>query len=316
MKKKIAIISILTISILFLVVSYIVGGMVYDGSVGSKQKIENQEVLEVFSNRENKPLEVLEKYQYEDLFINSPKNGYDIEAKFIKSNIESENTVILVHGIESYYYEYLDESAEYLENGHNVVIYNQRHTGKTGGDDYTFGLYERYDLDSVAKFLKERYPNGKLGAHGYSMGAATVLMHSGINEEKKYVDFYIADSPYHEMKDAIRLGIEGENVPLIPVGYAGVVGDIYTKIKSGFSYKDVKPYEAVRNTTAPVFLIHGTADDVCQPKSSEIIYENIPHDKKEIWLIDGVKHVRGYEVLGDEYFDRIYKFIDTYVFDK
>lgn len=51
------------------------------------------------------------------------------------------------------------------------MLYNQRHTGHTGGNDYTFGLYERYDLENVAKFVKKKYPNGLLGAHGHSMGA-------------------------------------------------------------------------------------------------------------------------------------------------
>lgn len=312
-KKKAIIITSSILAALFLVISYVVGYLVYDGSVGSEQSIKNEDVMEVFSEREGKPLEKLENYKYEDVFIDSPENGYEIEAKFIKSNIETENTFILVHGIESYYYEYLEKSFEYLERGYNVVIYNQRHTGKTGGDDYTFGLYERFDLENVAKFVNEKYPSGLIGAHGHSMGAATVVMHSKINEKNKYVDFYVADSPYHEMADAIRLGVEAENIPLLPVGYARAMGNIYTKFKSGFSYEDVKPYEAVQDITIPMFLIHGKEDEVCDPDSSQIIYGNIPHDKKELWLIDNVQHVNGYDILGDEYFDRIINFIDEKV---
>ncbi|MDB8800862.1 alpha/beta hydrolase [Romboutsia sp. 1001216sp1] len=297
----------------FIGVSTFIGYLVYDGSVGSSQKIKNEDVVEVFSSRENKPLERLKNYENEDVFIDSPENGYKIEAKLIKSNIKTDKTVILVHGIESYYYEYLDKAYEYLEKGYNAVIYNQRHTGNTGGDDYTFGLYERYDLENVAKFIHERYPNGLLGVHGHSMGAGTALMHSSLNEKNKYVDFYIVDSPYHEMADAIRLGIEAENIPLLPVGYAKFMGDIYTQVKSGFSYEDVKPYKEVQNITTPMFLIHGKEDKVCSPQSSKIIYENIPHDKKELWLIDNVGHVNGYDVLGDEYFNRIFNFIDKNV---
>lgn len=305
-----------SIPILFVVISVIVGYLVYDGSVGSHQKIKNEDVLEVFSNRANKPLDKLDDYNYENLFIDSKVNGYKIEGKLIKCNIKTENTVILVHGIESYYYEYLEKAFEYLDRGFNVVIYNQRHTGNTGGNDYTFGLYEKYDLDSIVEFIHKRYPNGLLGAHGHSMGAATVVMHSQINEKHKYVDFYIADSPYHEMKDAIRLGIEAKNIPLLPVWYASAMGDIYTKIKSGFNYEDVKPYKAIKNITTPMFLIHGKEDKVCSPNSSKIIYDNIPHNKKELWLIDEVQHVNAYDILGDVYFNRIFNFINEKVIDK
>ncbi|CEQ09301.1 alpha/beta hydrolase [[Clostridium] sordellii] len=311
-KKAILIISALVI-LTILIGSYVVGYLVYDGSVGSHQKIKNEDIVEVFSHRKGKPLEKLENYKYEDVFINSPENGYKVEGKFIKSNTPTDKNIILVHGIESNYYEYLEKAFEYLNHGYNVMLYNQRHTGHTGGDDYTFGLREKYDLENVAKFVKQKYPNGLLGAHGHSMGAATIIMHSEINEKNKYVDFYIADSPYHEMSDAIRLGIEAENIPLLPVGYARAMGNLYTKVKSGFNYEDVKPYKAVKHITTPMFLIHGTADTVCASKSSEIIYNNIPHNKKELWLIDGVKHVKAYDVLGKEYFDRIYKFIDEKV---
>ena len=94
----------------FIGVSTFIGYLVYDGSVGSSQKIKNEDVVEVFSSRENKPLERLKNYEYEDVFIDSPENGYKIEAKLIKSNIKTDKTVILVHGIESYYYEYLDKA--------------------------------------------------------------------------------------------------------------------------------------------------------------------------------------------------------------
>lgn len=312
-KKKALIISTSILVLAFLIISVVVGYLVYDGSVGSEQIIKNEDVMEVFSNRENKPLEKLIKYKHENIMIDSPQNGYKVETMFIKSNQETENTVILVHGIESYYYEYLEKAFEYLERGYNVVLYNQRHTGSTGGDDYTFGLYERYDLDNVAKYIKQKYPNGLVGAHGHSMGAATVVMHSKINEKNKYVDFYIADSPYHEMADAIRLGIEDKNIPLLPVGYARAMGNIYTKVKSGFSYDEVKPYEAVQNITVPMFLIHGKEDKVCAPESSKIIYDNIPHNNKELWLVDNVQHVNAYDKVGDEYFDRIINFINNKV---
>ncbi|WP_373600596.1 alpha/beta hydrolase [Paraclostridium bifermentans] len=315
MKKK-AIIIISIIILILVGVSCYIGYLVYDGSVGSEQKIKNEDIVEVFSQREGKPLEKLKNYKYEDVFIQSPENGYKVEGKLIKSNEQTENTVIIVHGIESNYYEYLEKAYVYLENGYNVMLYNQRHTGHTGGDDYTFGLREKYDLESVAKFVHDKYPNGIIGAHGHSMGAATVVMHSEINEKNKYVDFYIADSPYHEMKDAVRLGIEAENIPLLPVAYAEAMGDIYTQVKSGFKYEDVKPYKSVENITTPMFLIHGKEDKVCSPKSSQIIYDNIPHDKKELWLIDGVQHVNGYDILGKEYFDRIFNFINENIESK
>ncbi|MGL5244896.1 MAG: alpha/beta hydrolase [Sarcina sp.] len=310
--KKILGIIIIIILVLFIGVSCILGKLVYDGSVGSSQKIKNEEVMEVFSREENKPLDELDKYTHENIMVSS-SNGYDVETMFIKSKEETNNTMIIVHGIESYYFKWLKTAFGYLENGYNVVIYNQRHTGNTGGNDYTFGLYERYDLDSVVNYVKKRLPEGKLGVHGYSMGAATATMHTEINEKNKNVDFYILDSPYSEMKDAVKLGIEAENIPLIPTRYIAFCGNLYTKIFSGFTYNEVKPYKAVKNICVPVMLIHGTADTVCAPDNSSKIYDNIPHNKKELWFIEGSKHVDGIKDTGKEYFNRIFNFINKNV---
>ena len=293
---------------LWIAISYIMGKLVYDGSVGSSQKIKNEDVVEVFSKRKEKPFDKLKNYKTEDLFINTP-NDYKVEAMYISSNQQTDKTMVLVHGIESYYFEMLKIAFNYLDNGYNVLIYNQRHTGNSGGDDYTFGFYERFDLDSVVNYVKKKSPSGKIGVHGYSMGAATSAMHSELNEKTKNVDFYILDSPFSKMKDAVRMGIEDKNIPIIPTSYIQFCGNIYTKLKSGFWYEKVNPIEAISHTTVPVMFIHGTKDTVCDPENSKEMYDAVKHNKKEIWYIEGSKHVGGYDDKGQEYFDNIFEFI-------
>lgn len=313
-KKKKIIIGLLAGSVvLFSMVTYIVGSMVYAGSVGSSPEVNKDEMIEVYSQKEDKPLNKLEEYNSEKLVIKSEKNGYDIEVMNIKANKETEAVMVLVHGIESNYHEVLNSAFNYLENGYNVVVYNQRHTGVSGGDNYTFGLYERYDLDAVIDYTVEKYPNGLLGVHGFSMGAATSTMHTELNEEKKNVDFYILDAPYHTMRSAINLGIVGKDIPLIPVKYAEWAGNLSIRMKAGFTYDDVEPYKSVENISVPVMLIHGTEDKTTAPESSEIIYNTIPHDNKELWMIDGQGHCLADNEIPEEYFSRIYRFINKVV---
>lgn len=298
---------------LFSGMTYIIGSMVYDGSVGSKPEVDKDEMVEVYSNREDKLLDTLEKYNSEKIFIKSEKNGYDIEVMNIKANTETKDVMVLVHGIESNYHEVLNSAFNYLENGYNVVVYNQRNTGLTGGTDYTFGLHERYDLDEVVNYTTSKYSDGLLGVHGFSMGAGTSAMHTELNEEKKNVDFYILDAPYHTMESAINLGIVGEDVPLIPVKYAEWAANLVIKSKAGFAFDEVEPYKAVENITVPVMLIHGTDDKTTAPESSKIIYDTIPHENKELWMVEGLAHCVADNEIPDEYFSRIYGFIDSVV---
>ncbi|MGO0881227.1 alpha/beta hydrolase [Clostridioides difficile] len=309
LKNKAIIVSVVFLLIL-LIISYIFGKLVYDSSVGSEQLIKKEDLVKVFSKRKDKPLEKLKNYKTDELMIQS-SNNYKLESLFINSNIKTKNTIIIVHGIGSNYYEMLKIAYGYLDKGYNVLIYNQRNTGNSGGDNYTFGLYERYDLDSIVKFVKNKFPDGKLGIHGFSMGGGTAAMHTAINSENKEVDFYILDSPYSEMKDAIRMGILEKHIPNILVNYVVTCGDLYNKFKSGFWYSDVEPYKAIKKSNVPILFIHGTKDTVCNYQNSQKMYDLVKHNKKELWLIEGVEHVSGYDSDSRAYFNRIFKFIDS-----
>lgn len=312
-RNKILIGSVASIAVVFSVATYIVGGMVYDGSAGAKPTVAKADMETYYSKNEDKPAEKLKKYKHEKLFVKSEKNGYDIEVMDIKANKESKDVIVLVHGIKRNYYDVLNSAFNYLDNGYNVVVYNQRQTGYTGGNDYTFGLDERYDLDSVVNYASGAYKGGLLGVHGFSMGASTATMHSELNENNKKVKFYILDAPYDTMEGAIDLGIIEEDIPFLPVEYACFAGNLMTKLKSGFTYDEIEPYKAVENITTPVMLIHGTNDKKTDPEGSERIYNSIPHDKKELWLINGFDHCEADDKIPDEYFNRIYTFIDKVV---
>ena len=293
--------------------TWIVGGMVYDGTVGKKASVKADEMEAFYANREDKVLDTLEKYEHETVFINSEVNGYEIETLCITSNQETSDAMIVVHGIGSNYHEVLNVAFNYLENGYNVVVYHQRNTGLTGGDNFTFGLYERFDLEAVADYTRNLYPEGVVGVHGFSMGAATSTMHTELNEESKNVNFYVLDAPYHTMESAVELGIIAKKIPLLPVRFAKWAGNVFLKVKEDLTYDDIQPVDAVKNITVPVLLIHGKEDRVTPPESSQHIFDAIPHESKELWYIDGLGHCEADSVIEDEYFDRIYQFINKYV---
>ena len=194
-----------------------------------------------------------------------------------------------------------------------MLFRSQRNTGLTGGDNFTFGLYERFDLEAVAEYTRALYPGGIIGVHGFSMGAATSTMHTELNEESKNVDFYVLDAPYHTMESAVELGIIAENIPFLPVSFAKWAGNVVLKVKEHLTYDDIQPVDAVKNITVPVLLIHGKEDKVTSPESSQYIFDAIPHDKKALWYINGLGHCEADSVMEKEYFDGIYQFITTYV---
>lgn len=294
------------------IVTYIIGDMVYEETVGYiHEGYQNTSVEEVYKDSPEVAAR-LKDYDVTDLTISST-NGYDIEAKWIKAPEESKKTVVIVHGIGMNMWRHFREALMYLDNNYNVLIYNQRYTGATGGDNRSFGYHERYDIASVMSYLREQYPDHIIGAHGFSMGAGTLGMYSGMEEAAQDADFLILDCPYDTMEGAVRVGIEKEDIPFLPVSYAVWAGDTYNKIKSGFSYEQVEPVSEVAKSKVPIFVIHGEADSTCTVEMGKAIYDAKVEGYKELWIAEGIEHVKIFDTYPEEYEKRVLAFIEQAV---
>lgn len=62
---------------------------------------------------------------------------------------------------------------------------------------------------------------------------------------------------------------------------------------------------------APVFIVHGLADDFIEPASAVAEFEVAP-DPKELWQPEGVNHADIHRVIPDTYRERVIGFIDRH----
>lgn len=258
-------------------------------------------------------LKELETYSYQRFLVESSKNRYNVETIHIKSKTESTDVMILVHGIRSNYYDLLPLAFRYLKDGYNVILYNQRQSGLTGGKNSTFGLYEKFDLEEIATLARRIYPDGKVGVHGFSMGAATAIMQSESNEEMNLVDFYVLDAPFHSMASAVELGARRGDGTKMPSWYVKFSGDTVLRVKQRLAYKDIVPLNVMHHTTRPVLLIHGEQDDVTSPDGSRQLFAAIHHNQRRLEIFPEEGHCTVHHRNEAEYFDRIYQFIADYL---
>lgn len=294
--------------------TYAIGNKVYRGTIKGKPHVLATEMETFYKDPERDVYTQLQTYEQTKEMVTG-KNGYDIECLRLKSPVDSNRVMILVHGFTSNYYDIIKTAFMYLDNGYHVVLYHQRQTGFTGGDDYTFGHYEQHDLDAIVSYTRGLYPNCLLGVHGFSMGAATSALHTKLNEDHLHVNFYVLDAPYHTMTSAIELGIISENIPIVPVKYTLWAGNMVTKIKTGFRYRDIEPIQAIKQTSVPVMFIHGDKDQVTSPEGSKLMYDAIPHKKKQLWLVKDYGHCVVSNEDPDQYWQNISKFLETYVIE-
>ena len=229
--------------------------------------------------------------QWQDVVLYS-RFGYPLMGTFVPNPIPSEKTLIFLHGFTESRLIGLHYLNLYLNSGFNLLFFDSRAHGESGGHSVTWGVYEKHDLDQWVDWVQHRYPKGMIGVHGLSMGAATALLHAGLNEQNKKVSFYIADSAYSDFETVLaaqireRLPLPRNISPRALLPYANLVA----KLKSGFTFAQASPIRAAKNVTTPVLFIHGEADRLVPAGMSKELYKTVK-GPKQIQLFPQAEHV-------------------------
>ena len=143
-----------------------------------------------------------------------------------------------------------------MENGHNVLLVDQRAHGKSEGHTITFGVKERKDVAAWVNFAVERFGKDcKIILEGISMGAATVLMASDLDLPN--VKAIFADCPYSSPKEITLKVAKEMGLPKILAYPLLVIGGF---IYGHFNLNGSSASESVKNAKYPILIIHGQED--------------------------------------------------------
>ena len=171
------------------------------------------------------------------------------------------------HGYKSTYVaDFSGGSTLCFENGCNLLLVDQRSHGKSQGKTITFGINERKDALRWVNYAVQKFgPDTKVILMGVSMGAATVLMASGLDLPTN-VKGIIADCPYVKASDIIVEVGKGMGFPswfTLPFSLLGAA------IFGGFNLHETDAVASVKQSKVPILIIHGEADTLVPPEMSE-----------------------------------------------
>ncbi|MBQ4569842.1 MAG: alpha/beta hydrolase [Ruminococcus sp.] len=188
--------------------------------------------------------------------------------------------------------------------GRNVLIVDQRASGKSEGKVITFGINESRDcLAWVDLIIKEFGTDSKIILTGISMGAATVMMAAG-KELPKNVICVLADCGYSSPKEIIKKVIKDMK---LPENLAYPFVKLGAKVFGGFSLEETSAAEAMKVCKVPVIFIHGEDDDYVPCEMSRRLYE-ICKAPKVLVTVPGAGHGLAYLVDTEGYFKTLTTF--------
>ncbi len=291
------IIAALLFVILFGIGFYLTTKLIYPNTLTHEETIQK----ETEAGRLN--LSEWNRYTREEVSIESPY-GYRIYGIFVP-HPGSHKTVIIAHGI-SYT---LIGSIRYLplfyQRGFNVMLFDERYHGRSGGKNCTFGYYEKYDLKAVTDWVYQRMGGGGIvGVHGESLGAAIALQAAAIDER---LAFIIADCAYSDLKKLLtyRLAFDFH----LPAAIFLPVADFICTLMTGMSFDTVSPLRDVRTLGAPVLFIHGQDDHYIPPVMSQEMYHAKTNGIRELYLAPGARHAESFNNNRSEYNQMVGQFL-------
>ncbi|WP_050992760.1 alpha/beta hydrolase [Selenomonas ruminantium] len=236
-------------------------------------------------------------------------DGLKLVATHFSPPEPSNRWVILVHGYgrnQSFVWDYADE---YIKHGYNVLTPDLRAAGASEGKYFTMGVKESDDIALWAKEIAQKNEIAKIALHGISMGAATVMMTTA--KQPQNVVAAIEDCGYTSAYDMFTVQLDKLfGLPESPIMNCV---DIVSPVKIGSAISDAAPLRSVPHTDVPMLFIHGDADKLVPCEMMDKLYAASSAPVKEKFIVAGAGHADAKNTAPQEYFQRVFAFLETYM---
>lgn len=239
-------------------------------------------------------MEVRKQYMlsqpHEDVYIQSDDN-LRLHATYFPQKDEKK-VVICFHGYTSQgMSDYIGLSDYYLKRGYSMLLVDERAHGQSEGKFIGFGNLDRHDAVLWMKWIiKKCGSDVNILLHGTSMGAATVLMASGLTlprQVKGIVSDCAFTSPKHVFTHVLKSMYHLPAFPMIQIS------DLMNRFFAGYGLDDCNAAREVRKATVPILLIHGSGDTFVPCRMCDEIERNC-RSKVTKLIIPGAAHAESY----------------------
>ncbi len=178
--------------------------------------------------------------------------------------------------------------------GFDVIAYDSRGHGESGGDTCTYGYFEKHDLHGVLDTIR----SGPIVLLGTSLGGAVTLQEAAGDSR---VTAVIAAETFSDLRT-----IAADRAPFF-FSTGTVRQALQLAAKQGhFDVDAVSPERAAAGITVPVLLVHGAMDIDTRPEHSQRVFAALKGPKRLI-LVPNAGHNRS---LRPEVWEEIERWID------
>lgn len=248
--------------------------------------------------------------EYDDVQFKDISKTISLKGWYFKAK-GSDKTIIMAHGYKNNRLQFDEKTLEMISGlqskGFNVLTFDFRNSGLSGGDKTTIGIYEKDDLLGAIRYAKS-LGNKHIVLMGFSMGASTSIHAAAQSPD---VEAVIADSPFDDLDTYLKDNLSvWSSLPKFPFNETIL---LTVKLMANVDPKKLSPKEDIKSIAPrPVMLIHGKDDNSIPIRNSEEIYKAYFAKNNQnitLWKVEGARHVGSYEKDTKEYMKRVYDFL-------
>ena len=245
----------------------------------------------------------------EEVGIKSDDN-LNLKGYYYENNNNSHKWALLIHGYRSDHKGMQGTGQRYNEKGHQVLIPDLRGCGDSEGDYIGMGWLDKNDILKWIDWINKKDPQAQIVIQGVSMGAATTMMTAGENTPDS-VKAFVEDCGYTSVWDVFSSELKLRfKLPSFPILNSA---SILSGQKAGYDFIDASSINQLKKAEKPMLFIHGTADDFIPFYMEKELYDAKPGDNKKMIVAEGAGHAESSYLLGDEYWNSVFDFVDNYV---
>lgn len=247
----------------------------------------------------------LGKQPQEEIWVTS-EDGLKLFGRFFPCG-SSSKTVLCFHGYTSEgLNDYSTLARFYLDHGFNLLIVDERAHGRSEGTFIGFGCLDRRDAKIWIDYLVERMgEDSSILLHGDSMGAATVLMTTGLALPKQ-VKAAVSDCAFTSAWEVFCTVLKNMyHLPSFPIMQ---IANRMVKKNAGYELDECNARREVKKAQIPILFIHGKNDTFVPCSMVYELYEACRAEKKLV-VIEGAGHVESCYKNPEKYEEAIRSFI-------
>ena len=229
------------------------------------------------------------------------RDGTRLRGWFVPSAAGSTReapTIVLLHGYGEQKEEMLPHAAYLHAAGYNLLLFDFRASGESGGDAVTVGAFEQHDALGALDYLEARgdVAMQTLGLQGLSMGAAVAIM---VAAQDGRVIAVVAEAPFKDIPSEVDASFSRRiGLPSFP--FAPVTVWI-TERRLDIDASAISTLRALPGLEGRLLLvIEDELDESIAPGSARTVFE-AASEPKRYWLAPGAEHAGGHGADSENY---------------